>query len=471
MKFTFTQKPIDQAPKEYVRVRIVADGQTKLVIENDTQTLEIGSKKWSEVNQRKFILLCRSIIAEAKKNKFKKIAVQLSESPFPQLSEILLPEFGSTIAQAFEMANYEHTAYKTTPKEGWSNLEEVLICGKTPDEMIEGFKKGQMIAHEVNQCRELCNTPGGDMTPTTLANSAKIALKGTKATVKVLGVKEMQKLKMGAILGVGKGAEEEPKFIIIEYFGGPKNEAPVVLAGKGVTFDTGGLNLKPTNSIYEMHMDMSGGAAVIHTLALVAKYKLKKNVVGLIPAVENSVSGSSYRPGDILTSMSGKTIEVLDTDAEGRIILADALEYAKKYRPRLVVDVATLTGSALGTLGEIASAICSKDSKLTDLFQKLGEESGDYQWPLPLWDEYEEFTKGTFGDVANIPSSGNTRYAGAIMGAMFLYQFVKDTKGIPEYPWVHIDMAPVMTARAGEFLAKGATGAPTRFLFKLIEQY
>jgi leucyl aminopeptidase len=212
-------------------------------------------------------------------------------------------------------------------------------------------------------------------------------------------------------------------------------------------------------------MDMSGGAAVIHAIALAAKSKLKRNVVGLIPAVENSVSGSSYRPGDILTSMSGKTIEVLDTDAEGRIILADALEYAKKYKPRLVIDVATLTGSALGTLGEMASIICSKDSALTDLFQKLGEESGDYQWPLPLWEEYEEFTKGTFADVANISSSGNTRYAGAIMGGMFLYQFAKD------FPWVHIDMAPVMTARAGEYLAKGATGAPTRFLFKLLEQF
>ena len=210
-----------------------------------------------------------------------------------------------------------------------------------------------------------------------------------------------------------------------------------------------------------MHMDMSGGAAVIHTIALAARLKIKKNIVGLVPAVENMPSGSSYRPGDILRTMSGKTIEVLNTDAEGRIILADALTYAKKYNPRLVVDVATLTGAAMAALGQRASAIFSRDEKLLRNFAAFGEQSGDYVWPLPLWDEYESEIKGTFGDVANI---GKTRYGGAITGAMFLYQFAKDLN----CPWVHIDIAPRMTAVEGEYLSKGAAGAPIRLLIKFL---
>jgi leucyl aminopeptidase len=452
--------------KGVVAVNFIADGDSKLVMVDGIESIEIGVKKNIDFNLRKFILLSRQIIVKARAVKRIKLIVSIADLPKPD--GVAEDELLSILVQNMVMANFEFNLYKSKPAEGFGEVTEVtLLFHSLKDEksLQTAITKGQMIGEQVNACRVLSNTPGGIMTPTTLANSARLALKGTSATVKVLGVKEMTALKMGAILGVGKGSEHEPKFIIIEYFSGPKNEAPIVLAGKGVTFDTGGLNIKPSNGIYEMHMDMSGGAAVIHAIALAAKSKLKRNVVGLIPAVENSVSGSSYRPGDILTSMSGKTIEVLDTDAEGRIILADALEYAKKYKPRLVIDVATLTGSALGTLGEMASIICSKDSALTDLFQKLGEESGDYQWPLPLWEEYEEFTKGTFADVANISSSGNTRYAGAIMGGMFLYQFAKD------FPWVHIDMAPVMTARAGEYLAKGATGAPTRFLFKLLEQF
>src|SRR3990167_3735016 len=266
------------------------------------------------------------------------------------------------------------------------------------------------------------------MTPKKLAEAAKKAVKGTKIKVKVLGRKEMRKLGMGAVLGIAQGSMEEPKFIIMEYSRGQTSgkfqrsdlRKPVVLIGKGLTFDTGGLQVKPGDSMYEMHMDMSGGAAVIHAVVLAAKLGVKKNVVGLVPAVENMPSGSSYHPGDVLRSMSGKTIEVLNTDAEGRVILADALTYASSYKPRLIVDIATLTGAALVALGQHASAFMTKDPNLIPLFMELGEESGDYVWPLPLWDEYEEYIKGTFGDVSNLPSSGNTRYGGTINGGMFL---------------------------------------------------
>ena len=259
--------------------------------------------------------------------------------------------------------------------------------------------------------------------------------------------------------------DESPRFIILEYLKGGKNPpagGPVVLIGKGVTFDTGGLQVKPGEHMYEMHMDMSGGAAVIHAVVLAAKLKLKKNIIGLVPAVENAVSSTSFRPGDILKTMSGKTVEVLHTDGEGRIILADALTYAERYKPKLVIDVATLSGSAIVALGQQASAIFSKDEKLIHLLRELGETSGDYVWPMPLWEEYEENIKSAFSDIANVSKS---RYSGTSTGAIFLYQFAKN------FPWVHIVMAPRMTSIEGEHLAKGATGAPVRLLFKLLKHY
>jgi leucyl aminopeptidase len=306
------------------------------------------------------------------------------------------------------------------------------------------------------------------MTPKLLAAAAKAAAKGTDAKVKVLGRKEMQKLGMGAVLGIAKGSVEEPQFIVVEYWGAAKSVKPVVLVGKGVTFDTGGLNIKTGDHMYEMHMDMSGGAAVIHAAILAAKLKVKANVVALVPAVENAPGQSAVRPGDILKSLSGKTIEVLNTDAEGRVILADALTYAKRYNPSVVVDVATLTGAALGALGQVASGFMTneKGMSIADVMA-LAEVSGDYMWPFPMWEEYEEMTKGTFGDVPNISTMGNSRYGGVIAGGMFLWAFVKELG----CNWIHIDMAPRMTSYPGEQLSKGAAGAPVRFLLKLVESH
>jgi leucyl aminopeptidase len=306
------------------------------------------------------------------------------------------------------------------------------------------------------------------MTPSKLASAAVDAAKGLPIELKILDEHTMRELGMGAILGVGKGSEDKPKFIVMEYKGGDEGERPIVLIGKGVTFDTGGLNLKPSDAMYEMHLDMSGGAAVIHSIVLAARLKIKKNIVALIPAVENMPSGSSYHPGDVLRSMSGKTIEILNTDAEGRVILADALHYAKQYKPKLVVDVATLTGAAMVAFGSRASAIFSKDDELLLRVRDLGEESGDYVWPMPLWDEYENDVRGTFGDWANM---GKNRMGGAIHGAMFLYQFTKDNSGKQAYPWVHIDIAPRMTSAEGDNLSKGAAGEPVRLLKKIIELF
>jgi len=289
-------------------------------------------------------------------------------------------------------------------------------------------------------------------------------MKGLPVKVTVLGKKEMQKLGMGALLGVAKGSTEAPTFTILEYKGGKGK--PIVLAGKGVTFDSGGLNLKPSNGIYEMHMDMSGAAAVIHTIALAARLKIKKHVIGLIPSVENMPGTNAYRPGDVLKSLSGKTIEVLDTDAEGRLILADALTYAKRFKPSIVIDVATLTGAAVGALGLHASALMTRDGALAEALSKSGEASGDYVWRLPLWDEYEDAIKGTFADLVNV-APGMSRHGAASEAGMFLWQFAKEL----DCPWAHLDIAPRMTAAPGDELAKGAAGTPVRLLTRFIEQW
>ncbi|MEK7535556.1 MAG: leucyl aminopeptidase family protein [Patescibacteria group bacterium] len=421
---------------------------------------------------RKFVLAVRKAVADAKKDKMKKVAVILKEIHKFGIGE---RELGEIIAREVLIADYEFTKYLSKPKEGWSFISGFALIGKVSKEFKVGIERGKIIAGEVNMTRELANTPGGEMVPKTLALAAREAVKDLPNTkITVLGKKELEKLGMGAVLGVAKGSPEEPQFIVVEY----RPLAPsydkrgnkggdIVLVGKGVTFDTGGLNLKPTDGINDMHLDMSGGAAVIHAVALAAKLGVKKNIVALVPAVENMPGGYSYRPGDILKSLSGKTIEIKNTDAEGRVILADALTYAKKFNPRLVIDVATLTGAACVALGERASAIFTRDQELEKLTRELGEKSGDYVWPMPMWEEYESEVKGTFGDVANLGKKG--RMGGAISGAMFLLQFTKD------YPkstkWMHIDMAPTMTATDDEFLAKGAKGSPVKLLLALIESY
>ncbi len=415
----------------------------------------------------------RIAIQTAKREKVKRIGFWAA----PAKNRAKTISFYETVVANALMANFEFVKYKTAPQEGFNFVENIEVITGTPHKDIaEGVRRGIIIGEEINNCRDLANTPGGDMTPRALAEHARKTSKGLGIKTTILDTKKMHALGMGGVLGVSKGSSEPPQFIIQEYLGGAKTEKPIVLVGKGVTFDTGGLNLKPSNSIYEMHMDMSGGAAVIHAVRAAARFKLKKNIVGLVPAVENMPSGSSYRPGDVLRTMSGKTIEVLDTDAEGRVILADALSYAKKFNPSVVIDVATLTGAAMVALGQRYSALFATDKKLTERLCALGEETGDKVWPLPLSAEYEEEIKGTFGDVANV---GKTRYGGAITAAVFLWQFIKDSSARSTnaqgkqktIPWAHLDIAPRMTTIESDYLAKGAAGAPVMLLIRFLEEY
>ncbi|OGG41183.1 hypothetical protein A2118_00295 [Candidatus Kaiserbacteria bacterium GWA2_50_9] len=469
MKIVAKKGNIENAPKGYVRIGFTerAKGTKRFVKGKGIEILEVGVGKFSEMNMRKFIVLCRAIVNAAKTNKCKRIAIPATS--FKNLETYNPEDLAQLAAENFEMANFEFNHFKTKPKEGFDMVEEILLHGMFSSKMETALRKGQEIGKAVNACRTLANTPGGDMTPTLLAAAAKAVARsvgaGSKIKVTVFGEKEMKKLGMGAILGVAKGSTEKPTFTILEYKGGKGK--PIVLAGKGVTFDSGGLNLKPSSGIYEMHMDMSGAAAVIHAVALAARLKLKQHVIGLLPSVENMPGNGAYRPGDVLKSMSGKTIEVLDTDAEGRLILADALTYAKRFKPAVVIDVATLTGAAISALGLYASALLTRDDALAERIARDAEASGDYVWRLPLWDEYEERVKGTFADLKNVPGGSTSRYGGAIDGGMFLWQFAKEL----DCPWAHLDIAPRMTDAPGEELAKGAAGTPVRFLIHFIEHY
>lgn len=457
MKIKLTSK----IPSTHTQIRLTEKGIERVVFEGKANTLEIPVGKLAKVSPRTLRTLLRGVVQSAKKQKLEKIALTLSYNDFPKCHAYGEVWFWSTVAENLLLADYEYTVYKSKQKK--YALQEVVLVGGG-NAVRDGVAHGSILATQVNVCRNLANTPGSDMTPVILATKTKEIFKGTKAVVKVLDEKQIAKLGMGGVIGVGKGSKHRPRFIIIEYMVGKKSEKPIVFVGKGVTFDMGGLQIKPGMAMYEMHMDMSGGASVIASIATIASLGLKKNVVGLIPAVENGVGDDAIRPGDVLKMMSGKTVDVLHTDAEGRLILADALHYARKYEPRLLVDIATLTGASLVAVGQHTSVIMTKSRTLEDTFRDLGEESGDYVFPLPLWDEYTQYTKGVHGDISNI-ASGDTKYGGTITAGSFLAHFTKKMK------WVHIDMAPRMTSVGSDKLAKGATGEPTRLLVKIAEKF
>ena len=426
----------------------------RLVRGRFTTIVVAGLGKRAEWNDRRDRLLDRKIVRLAHEHKWRSLTIMPLR---------LIPENAGRMAENFILADYDYHALKKAPPAGWHDVRSVTIIGIANPDIRSAMHRGIVVGEATNMARAMAKAPGSHLNPRIMeAEEQKIA-KAEKLTCRVLNEAAMQKLGMGALLGVAKGSTEPPRFIVLEYRRGPAKHKPLVLVGKGVTFDSGGLNLKPSTGMQEMHMDMAGGAAVLGALRGISRLKLPLNVIGLIPAVENMPSGSGFRPGDVLKSMSGTTIEVGNTDAEGRVILADALTYAQKhYEPVLVVDVATLTGAAVVALGQQAMAMFSPDGKLLTQAQEIAEASGDYGWPLPLWDEYAPMVKGTFGDVTN---SGKERWGGAIEGAMFLYQFIKKT------PWIHLDIAPTMSSIEGQHLAPGATGAGTRWLIELARRW
>ncbi|WP_028006339.1 leucyl aminopeptidase [Solimonas flava] len=315
-----------------------------------------------------------------------------------------------------------------------------------------GLAEALAIAKGVALAKDLGNLPGNICTPTYLAERAKQLATQYPIKTKILDKPEMEKLGMGALLSVAKGSSQPPKLIVMEYLKGPKGERPIALVGKGLTFDAGGISIKPAAQMDEMKFDMCGGAAVFGTLTAIAELKLPINVVGVVAASENLINGDANKPGDIVTSMAGITIEVLNTDAEGRLILCDALSYVEKeYEPVTCIDMATLTGACVVALGSVASGLFSNTPALGRALLNAGEQVGDRAWELPLWPEYDENIKSEFADVANIATRG-AREAGAIIGATFLHRFTKKMK------WAHLDVAG--TASIG----KKSTGRPVPLL-------
>ncbi len=315
----------------------------------------------------------------------------------------------------------------------------------------EAVRVGVAVAGGVNLAKDLGNLPPNVCNPSYLAKTAQTIGKRLGMKVQVLERKDMEKLKMGSFLSVTQGSETPPKFIIMQHSGGTSKEAPIVLVGKGITFDTGGISLKPGEGMDEMKYDMCGAASVIGTMQAVAEMKLRKNVIGVIPTCENMPSGKASRPGDIVRSMSGQTIEILNTDAEGRLILCDALTYVERFKPAAVIDIATLTGACVIALGGVHSGLFSKDEALANKIVAAGKASLDTVWPMPLDDAYQEQLKSNFADMANIGG----RPAGSVTAACFLSRFTE------KYTWAHLDIAGTAWKSGA---AKGSSGRPVPLL-------
>jgi leucyl aminopeptidase len=345
---------------------------------------------------------------------------------------------------------YRHTKPSAGPAPQFARFS--LACDKAGSRAVQqGFSRGAAIAAGITLAREFANRPGNHATPTFLGEQARRLGKEHGLSVQVLDRKAVEKLGMGSFLAVAQGSQEPLRFIVARYDGAPKSQAPVVLVGKGITFDTGGISMKPAADMDEMKFDMGGAASVLGTLRAIAELKPRLNLVVLVPTCDNMPSGSAVKPGDVVTSLSGQTIEILNTDAEGRLILCDALTYAERFKPSVVVDVATLTGACVIALGHHHSGLFTADDALAGELIDAGRRALDTCWRMPLDDEYEEALKSNFADLANVGG----RAGGSITAARFLSRFTG------KYRWAHLDIAGTAW-KSGP--AKGATGRPVALL-------
>ncbi|NBC23452.1 MAG: leucyl aminopeptidase [Gammaproteobacteria bacterium] len=360
---------------------------------------------------------------------------------------------------ALANALYQFKEYKTGDNGPGLTLRTVAVHAdaRTRATVQRAVREAGALHSGLNFARDLGNQPPNVCNPTYLLREARKLAKLDKVKVSALDEKRMTELGMGAFMSVSQGSDTPGKMIIVEYKGGKTSDAPVVLVGKGITFDTGGISLKPGANMDEMKFDMCGAATVLGAARAAAEAKLPLNLITVVAAAENMPDGKASRPGDIVTTMSGKTVEILNTDAEGRLVLCDALTYVERYKPKAVVDVATLTGAMIMALGSYASGLFTKDDALADALLGAGDWSGDKAWRMPLWDEYQDMLKSNFADIPNIGSPG----AGAITAACFLSRFTD------KYSWAHLDIAG-SGFQGGA--AKGATGRPVGLLFRYLVQ-
>ena len=386
---------------------------------------------------------------------------------FAQLSEIPNAEIIKAMVEGICLGLYSFRKFKTK-KDG--ALEKVIngftILAENKKECTtfgDAVHAAEILGRAVSLVRDLVSMPANSATPSFLARTAQTVAKKYRLERKVLGIAQIKKLGMGCFLGVAQGSREPAKFIILEHKPGKTvRRDTIVLIGKAITFDSGGISLKPAQGMERMKDDMSGGAAVIGIMQAAAELDTPLHVVGLIPATENLPDGAALKPGDIITSMSGKTVEIITTDAEGRLILADALTYASRYKPAAIIDLATLTGACIIALGNDVAGVLGTDEVLLEKIKHASGKTGEKVWQLPLWDEYGELLKS---DIADIKNAGG-RDAGAITGGYFLKEFAGKT------PWVHMDIAgPVWTEKDKPYIPKGATGFGVRLIVKVLESW
>ncbi len=402
------------------------------------------------IDARDFIKLLNKIVSATKATATKDVTLHLEEIIVRDRDEAWKAR---QAAKSFSLSNYRFDQLKSKQKPA-GDLKKVtynIVQGKQKAVVSAALQQGSALASGMQLTKDLGNLPGNICTPKYLSKEArKLARGNAKLATKILGEKQMRELGMGSLLSVAAGSEEEAQLIIIEYKGGKKADKPHVLVGKGVTFDTGGISLKPGAGMDEMKFDMCGAASVLGTLKAVSELDLAINLIVVVAAAENMPSGKATKPGDIVTSMSGKTIEVLNTDAEGRLVLCDALTYVERYKPQAVIDVATLTGACVVALGSHATGLYSNDETLAADLLNAGEQSQDRAWRMPLWDEYQSQLDSNFADMGNI---GGPK-AGSVTAACFLSRFT-------DYPWAHLDIAGTAW-HSGK--AKGATGRPVSLL-------
>ncbi|MEN8729346.1 MAG: leucyl aminopeptidase [Desulfuromonadales bacterium] len=423
------------------------------------RVLLVGLGPAKEITGEKIRRAAGQAIQMVAEKKFGQIALALPDNNSGNDSAALV----KAAAEGLLLASYRYDRFldeKTRALRKLPKTVTLIIAAEADKKSCEvAVEKAQKLCRAVLLTRDLVNAPGNIKSPDFLAQQARAAADDSSLECKVLGKQELTREGCGALLGVAQGSAREPRLIILRHKGGRKGQAPVALVGKGVTFDTGGISLKPADKMDEMKMDMGGGAVVIGTMLAASLLALPVNLVGIIPAVENMPSATAYRPGDILTSLSGQTIEVLNTDAEGRLILADALTYAKRYEPKLVIDLATLTGACIIALGHHATAVLGNDQELVDSLLKAGEKSGERLWQLPLWDDYDQQIKS---DVADVKNTGG-RPAGTITAAAFLKKFASD------FRWAHLDIAGTAWYDQNRpYTPKGGTGVGVRLLIEFL---
>jgi len=436
-------------------------GKTLFIRTEDKKILVVGLGKLEELRMVDWQMALSHISRKVKEVYAKTVTISLPIEEISKRSYLSPQNLVKGSVEGLELGAYEFTKHKKKEKVSVIDTVTFVVEPHYESDVKKGITAGEITSKATIMARDLVNEPSSVTTPTFLSLIAQsLAHEHPDITCEVMGDKEIKKFGMGGLIGISKGSDEEPKFVILSYKG--KGEKTVVLVGKGVTFDSGGLSLKPDKSMETMKLDMAGAASVLGIFSALPTLKPMVNVIGLLPLCENMPSGSAVKPGDVLTSYNGKTIEIISTDAEGRVILADALSYAEKFHPNVIIDLATLTGACSVALGEEIAGLFANEKALADQLLTAGKKTGERLWELPLAREYEDFLKSPIADIKNV---AKTRAGGAITGALFLKPFVPEN-----IPWAHIDIGgTAWDEKNSPFCPEGGTGFGVRLILEYLQ--